>query len=58
MRKLRKDLKRQVKDVMDKYSKINEHTLIKRKSMQSGGEKNYLDLDTEEIFGALEEFIN
>lgn len=58
LRKVRKDLKRQVKDVMDKYSKINDHTLIKRKSMQVSGEKNYLELDTEEIFGALEEFIN
>jgi glycerol-3-phosphate O-acyltransferase / dihydroxyacetone phosphate acyltransferase len=55
LRKTRKDLKRQVKDVMDKYFKLNQHKLIKRKSLSPTSDK--FDMDLEEIFGELNDIM-
>lgn len=53
--KTRKDLKRQVKDVMDKYSTMNQHSLIKRRSFYANGDP--LDIDFDQIFGELNDIM-
>lgn len=55
LRKSRKELKRQVKDVMDKYSELNQHATIKRRSLYVKSDP--LDIDVEEIFGELQEIM-
>lgn len=55
LRKIRKDMKRQVKDVMDKYSKLNDHTLLKRRSLYENESK--FDMDIDQIFGELEDIM-
>lgn len=54
LRATRKELKRHVKDTMDKYSKMNDMTLFKRKSF-SESKTSAWHINTEEVFGALSE---
>ena len=56
LRAKRKELKRHVKDVMDKYSVINDHQIHKRKSFE--GNNSAWHINTDEVFGALSEIIN
>lgn len=50
----RKELKRSVKDTMDKYSKMHDQTLYKRKSFTDSHHSPW-HINTEEVFGALSE---
>lgn len=54
LRKRRKELKRLVKDTMDKYSKMNATTLFKRKSFSETRHSDW-HINTDEVFGALSE---
>lgn len=54
LRAKRKELKRHVKDIMDKHSAINEHTLFKRKSFSEQSTSPW-HINTDEVFGALSE---
>lgn len=58
LRAHRKELKRHVKTVMDKYSTMNEQTLFKRKSFQDKPKMSDWHINTDEVFGALSEIIN
>lgn len=57
LRAVRKDLKRQVRQVMDKYSKLNQHTLIKRRSLHISDSLLDIDIDADEIFGNLKDIM-
>lgn len=72
-RTTRKHLKKSVKEIMDKYSKLNEQQLYKRKSIvehpdkqphvdnknpkKNLSKKKQFELDTDEIFGSLVDII-
>lgn len=58
IRKDRKSLKRQVKELMDKFSTLNETALpYKRRSVVIDDHQKQNLLDTEEIFGTLSEIV-
>lgn len=57
LRARRRDLKKQVKVVMDKYSQLNDQALFKRKSVTENKTSD-LHINTDEVFGALSEFIS
>ena len=54
LRKRRKELKRLVKDTMDKYSKMNDKTIFKRKSFSESKVSDW-HINTDEVFGAFSE---
>lgn len=54
LRAKRKDLKRHVKDVMDRHSAMNDQALYKRKSFSDNTTSPW-HINTDEVFGALSE---